>query len=180
VTVSSTDRPRAATVVVGEQNLDIYGAEDIPWSVPLSQLEAGRAERFWLATSGPAGRPHLNGVGARWFDGTLYFTSGARTRKSRNLEMRAHCVIAAELPELDLTFEGRAKRVADPATVERLARHYASTGWPARARDGSIDADYSAPSAGPPPWALWAMTPVAAVGVGAAGAMRWRFGPDRG
>jgi hypothetical protein len=163
------------TTTTSQENLDIYGSQDIPWSVPLEQLEAGLAERFWLATVRPDGRPHLAGVGARWLDGTLYFVSGGATRKSRNLEGRAHCVMAAQLPELDLTIEGRALRVQDHVVVERLANLYAATGWPARARGGVIEADYSAPSAGRPPWDLWLLRPTAAVGVGAAGAMRWCF-----
>lgn len=66
--------------------------------------------------------------------------------------------------------------MTDHDTVERLTNLYAATGWPTRARDGAIEADYGTPSAGPPPWDLWAMEPTVAVGVGAAGAMRWRFG----
>jgi hypothetical protein len=65
-----------------QENLDIYGKDDIAWSVPLRQLEAGEAQRFLLATSGPGGRPHLSGLGARWFDGRLYFVSGDETAKS--------------------------------------------------------------------------------------------------
>ena len=42
-----------------------------------------------------------------------------------------------------------------------------------RPEEGS---DYSAPTAGPPPWDLWAMTPTTAIGVGVdPGATRWRF-----
>ncbi len=114
-------RAGLVTTTTTQENLDIYGSKDIPWSVPLEQLEAGLAERFWLATVRPDGRPHLAGVGTRWLDGTLYFVSGAATRKSRNLEGRAHCVMAAQLPELDLTIEGRALRVQDHVVVERLA-----------------------------------------------------------
>jgi hypothetical protein len=53
-------------------------------------------------------------------DGTLCFTSGATTRKSRNLEESPRCAISAQLPEFDVTFEGRAGRVTDHDTVERL------------------------------------------------------------
>jgi hypothetical protein len=157
-----------------QENLDIYGKADIAWSVPLRQLEAGEAQRFWLATSGPGGRPHLSGLGARWLDGRLYFVSGAGTAKSRNLVRYPVCAISAELPDLDLTLKGRAERVTDQPTVERLAAHWASTGWPARAGTGVIEADYSAPSAGPP-WQLWVLSLQSAVGVGSIGAMRWRF-----
>jgi len=158
-----------------QENLDIYGHAEIFWSAALEPLEEGRVERYWLATVGPDGQPHLAGLGARWVDGRLYFVSGARTRKSRNLEGHPECVISAQLPELDLALRGVARRVTDEDTVARLAAHWADTGWPARANGSAIEADYSAPSAGPPPWDLWVLEPVSAVGVGPAGAMRWRF-----
>ena len=120
------------------------------------------------------GSAHLSGIGARWVEGSLYFKSGARTRKSRNLDRDARCVIAAELPDVDVTFTGQAVRVTDEATVRRLAAVWASSGWPARATGSQLEADYSAPTAGPPPWDLWTMVPKSAVGVGA-GAMRWHF-----
>lgn len=163
------------SVVATQQNIDLYGSPDIGWSGVLEQLEAGRSERFWLATVDRDGRPHLAGVGARWVEGTLYFKSGARTRKSRNLERDARCVISAQLPDLDVTFTGEAVRVTDEATVNRLADLYAASGWPARAVGSQLEADYSAPTAGPPPWDLWRMSPESAVGLGGGGAMRWHF-----
>jgi hypothetical protein len=158
-----------------QENLDIYGHADIGWSTVLAPLEAGRVERYWLATVGPGGRPHLAAVGARWVDGRLYFVSGARTQKSKNLERRPECVISAQLPDLDVALRGAAERVTDDETVARLAAHWAATGWPARASGGVIEADYSAPSAGPSPWDLWVLRATSAVGVGPAGAMRWRL-----
>jgi hypothetical protein len=163
-------------LTTSQTNLDMYGSDDFSWEVARQQLEtSGRAEHFWLATTGEDGSPHLAGIGARWLDDQLWFVSGATTHKSRNLERRPDCAIAAELPSLDVTFRGRARRVTDQPTVERLASHWASTGWPARAGEGVIEADYSAPSAGPPPWDLWALEPHSALAVGERGAMRWRF-----
>ena len=162
------------------KNLDMYGANPIPWTRPLKQLEAGELKgSFWLATTRPDGRPHVAGIGALWADGRLYFVSGAGTRKSRNLKENSHCVLAVSLPDMDLAVEGTAAIVRDPATLERLAERYRSVGWPAEARDGALTAPYSAPSAGPAPWDLYEFTAVTAFGVGsseeAPGATHWRF-----
>jgi hypothetical protein len=162
-----------------QTNLDIYGSAPIPWSRALEQLEAGAAKSCWLATTRPDGRPHIAGVGALWVDGRLYFTSGAGTRKSRNLAANPTCALALSLPDLDLVVEGTAARVTDAAILVRLAERYAAQGWPATVSDGAITAPYSAPSAGPPPWDLYVITPVTAFGVATAepyGATRWRFG----
>jgi hypothetical protein len=162
-----------------QTNLDIYGSAPIPWSRALDQLQDDSAKKTtWLATVRPDGRPHVAGVGALWLNGTFYFTSGAGTRKSRDLAANPHCVISVSLPDLDLVVEGTATKVTDDATLQRLAARYAAQGWPARVEGGALTAPYSAPSAGPPPWYLYALTPSRAFGVATAepnGATRWRF-----
>ena len=70
--------------------------------------------------------------------------------------------------------EGEAAVVTDPATVARMAARWAAGGWPARADDTglALTAEFSAPSAGPPPWHVYRLTPRAATalsGVGAGG-----------
>lgn len=165
-----------------QTNLDIYGHAALPWSRAEEALAAveGQDITHFLATVRPDGRPHVAGVGALWVDGKFYFVSGAGTRKSRNLAERAECVISVKLPGLDLVVEGSASKVTDAATLQRLAERYAAQGWPASVKDGAFTAPYSAPSAGPPPWDLYAFTPETAFGVAGAepyGATRWRFGP---
>jgi pyridoxine/pyridoxamine 5'-phosphate oxidase len=165
------------------QNLDIYGHEPIPWSRALKQLQAqGREEErgrtCWLATADPDGSPHVAAVGALWVNDRFYFTSGPRTRKSKNLAAKANCAISVSLDDLDVVVEGSAHKVTDTATLERVVSLYASLGWPARASGGAITAEYSAPSAGRGPWDLYAVTATAAVGVATQephGATRWRF-----
>src|SRR6185437_2433132 len=91
-----------------QTNLDIYGDEPIPWTRALKQLDAGAAKSYWLATTRPDGRPHIAGVGAKWVDGRLYFTSGPGTRKSRNLVLNPNCAVSMSLSDLDLVIEGTA------------------------------------------------------------------------
>ncbi|MGZ3637901.1 MAG: pyridoxamine 5'-phosphate oxidase family protein [Ktedonobacterales bacterium] len=162
-----------------QTNLDIYGDEPIPWSRARDQLQDDSAKKtYWLATVRPDGRPHVAGVGALWLDEKIYFTSGEGTRKSRDLAENPNCVVSVALPDLDLVVEGTATKVTDGATLRRIAERYAAQGWPASVDDGAITAAYSAPSAGPPPWHLYAVAPVTAFGVATAepyGAMRWRF-----
>ena len=173
---------------VEPKNLDIYGDKPIPWSRARRQLSAmakakSKAHRtHWLATTGRDGRPHLAGVGALWVDEQFYIVRGPGTLKSRNLAREPRCVISVALPDLDLVVEGRARRVTDEKTLRRLARRYAAGGWPARVEGGAFTAPYSAPSAGRPPWYLYAVTPTIAFGVATKkpyGAMRWRFGAAR-
>ncbi len=167
--------------------IDSYDLAPIPWSRALRQLEAatkaGHGESpdevtYWLATVRDDGAPHVAAVGALWVDGHFYFTSGDGTRKSHNLATDPRCVMSASLRDLDLVVEGRAEKVTDRPTLERLAKLYDDQGWPAKATDGALTAPYSAPSAGPAPWNLYRMDPEVAFGVATAepsGATRWRF-----
>jgi nitroimidazol reductase NimA-like FMN-containing flavoprotein (pyridoxamine 5'-phosphate oxidase superfamily) len=163
---------------VEQKNLSIYGEKSSPWSRALEQLDGGFDATCWLATTRPDGRPHVAGIGALWVDGSFYIVTGADTRKGRNLAKNPNCVISLALKGLDLVVEGRAKKVTDDATLRRLAKRFADQGWPATVSDGAFTAPYSAPSAGPPPWDLYEITPTAAFGVATAeplGATRWRF-----
>jgi Pyridoxamine 5'-phosphate oxidase len=162
------------------KNLDIYGHEPIPWTRARDALAASRGPEvpFFLATVRPDATPHVAGIGALWVDDTLWFVSGPRTRKSRNLAANPACAIAVRLPGLDVVLEGHAERVTDTETLERLVATYREVGWPAEVEGDAFTAPYSAPSAGPPPWHLYRFTFHTAFGLASEephGATRWKF-----
>jgi hypothetical protein len=109
----------------------------------------------------------------------LYFTSGARTRKSRNLQANPACALAVKLPGMDLTIDGKATKVSETTTLEKVAAIYRELGWPAQVDGDGFTAPYSAPSAGRPPWDLYRFTYSRVVGVSTVdpnGATLWQFG----
>jgi hypothetical protein len=82
--------------------------------------------------------------------------------------------------EFDLVVDGTATLVEDPAVVAELAALWAADGWPARvdATGTALTAEFSAPSAGPPPWhvhRIEARAATALLTVDPGGATRWRF-----
>jgi len=162
-------------------NLDRYGSPAIPWSRPRDLLAAnlpGPAVTFFLGTVGSDGRPHSAAVGALWLDGDLYFTSGPSTRKSRNLVTNPACTISVRLEGIDLILEGKATRVTDQPTLEKVAQQFRAGAWPAEVQGDALTAPFSAPSAGPAPWHLYRFTFHTAFGVATKepnGATRWRF-----
>lgn len=178
----------AAKEPVAERNLDRYGAPLIQWTRVRERVEEGISQApgtggpdrhtHWLATVRPDGRPHVMPVGVLWVDGALYFNAGAATRKARNLAHNPHCVITVATHAFDLVVEGEAARVTDGAKLQRVADVYASHGWHPTVRDGALYAEYSAPSAGPPPWDVYEVTPARVFALGTAepfGATRWQF-----
>jgi len=159
---------------------DLYELPTIPWTKVVEELEGKQPPdvRCFLATTRPDGRPHLAGVGALWHEGRVYIVSGPDTRKSRNLAQNPICAVSMAFPTMDLVFEGRAERVTDDATLQVMATRYADSGWPARVEDAAFSYDYSAPSAGPPPWYVYSFAPTTVFCVLASepgGATRWRF-----
>ncbi|MCU1452907.1 MAG: pyridoxamine 5-phosphate oxidase-related FMN-binding [Acidimicrobiales bacterium] len=168
---------------------DIYGTPGVDWERVTARLDEGLTQApgsggltrhtCWLATIRPDGSPHVTGVGAVWADGAFWFETGAATRKGRNLARDPRCTLSVATEAFDLVVEGEAHKVTDPDTVAAMAARWAAEGWPVRVDESgrALTADYSAPSAGPPPWSVYrldmrAATAVATIEPG--GATRWR------
>jgi hypothetical protein len=154
-------------------------ATPAPWARARDHLEGSRAT-YWLATVRPNGAPHAMPLLAVWLDGRLFFSAGERTRKARNLALDPHCVVTVEEDPLDLVVEGRADKVRDDATLQRVADAYAKVyGWRVAVRDGAFHDTEGAPTAGPPPYDVYEVTPKIAFGFGTDETFvptRWRFG----
>lgn len=177
---------------MAEQPLVAEGAKATPWTDATARLETPERDRtYWLTTVRPDGRPHVMPILGLWLDGAFYFITGEGTRKGRNLAGNSQCVLTLSshaLPALDIIVEGRATRVTDEAKLRRLAAAYASKlEWPLEVQDGRIVGE-NAPTAGPPPYGLFELTPTTVFGlpgiagtekgVGREGSIsptRWRF-----
>ena len=162
------------------KNLTIYGEAPLEWRRARDAMAGVGQDQmtFFLATVGAGGRPHTAGTGAIWDDGDIYIVSGPKTKKSRDLATNSRCSIAVSLKGIDITMDGEAKRVTDTATLERIAAHYRSVGWPTTVESDHLIAPYNAPSAGKPPYYLYRFvfkTVVAVAGEAPGGATRWRF-----
>lgn len=165
----------------------LYDLPPVDWQTVEARLSGGSLagtggpdNRAWLATVNPDGSPHLTGVGPLWVDGHFYVTSSQSARKGRNLARDRRCTLAISTEEFDLAAEGEAVLVDDPDVVADLARRWNAGGWPAEpdASGVALTAEYSAPSAGPPPWHVYRLTPRSATVVlvsAPGGATRWTF-----
>jgi PPOX class probable F420-dependent enzyme len=169
---------------------DLHQTPLLDWARIETRLQAGVSQApdtggpnrhtCWLATTNPDGSPHVTGVGALWADGSFWFETGQGTRKGRNIARDPRCALSLATRQFDLVVEGEATLVTDAATVADLAVRWAAEGWPARVDDTglALTAEYSAPSAGPPPWHVYRLTPQTATALGTVspgGATRWRF-----
>jgi PPOX class probable F420-dependent enzyme len=171
---------------------DLYGLPLIDWSTIEQRLARGVTQApgtggpdrhtSWLATINPDGSPHVTGVGALWNEGDFWFETGEQTRKGRNLARDPRCTLSLATHEFDLVVEGVAEKIIDPATVATMAERWNVGGWPARVDESGValTAEFSAPSAGPPPWTIYRLRTHQATSllvVDPGGATRWRFAP---
>jgi uncharacterized pyridoxamine 5'-phosphate oxidase family protein len=148
------------------------------WSSAREHLEEAPAT-YWLATVRPDGRPHVRPVLAIWVDGELHFCASEITSKAKNLALNPHCVLTVEQEPIDLVVEGIAAKVRDADSLQRVADAYASIySWHVSVRDGAFHDVEGAPTAGPPPYDVYEVTPATAFGFGTDESFsptRWHF-----
>ena len=164
--------------VMEATNLDGYGTPPIEWArvhelltADIAQIPgSGGPDRHtpWLTTINRDGSPHVTPVGIAVVDGVWYFSSGPATRKSRNIAGDPRCVVSIATQPFDLVIESSAARVTDAEELAAVATEYAEQGWPAQVEGEALIAEYSAPSAGPPPWHVYRITPATVFAFGTA------------
>ena len=164
------------------------GLPPVDWTTVVGTLDAGsgpapdahNARTTWLATINDDGSPHVTAVGAVWLDGTFWFQTGARTRKSRNVARDPRCSVGVSIKDADVVVEGDASRVTDPELVARVVKVWNDSGWPVEPDDSGsgITAPFNAPSQGPPPWTVYRIEPRTAtvvLGIEPGGSTRFTF-----
>lgn len=152
-------------------------ATPTPWTEALKHLE--QAEVFWLSTVRPDGRPHVTPLLAVWQDDALYFCTGERERKAKNLAHNTHCILTTGCNALneegvDLVVEGEAVRVIDEALLWRVAERYEAkygSDWRFAVQDGAFLGDGNVAL-------VYKVVPTTAFGFGRGvtySQTRWRF-----
>jgi nitroimidazol reductase NimA-like FMN-containing flavoprotein (pyridoxamine 5'-phosphate oxidase superfamily) len=165
------------------KNLDIYGDPPLEWDRVTQALDktkdlevADAASTYFIATTRPDGRPHVAAVGIVWDDGVFYLVTGPKTQKGKNLARDSRCTVSIGAPGIDIVAEGEATIIRDEDELQRIAELYSD--WGPQVRDGAFWHEYSAPSAGRPPWDVYEITPTTFYAVATAepnGATRWRL-----
>jgi nitroimidazol reductase NimA-like FMN-containing flavoprotein (pyridoxamine 5'-phosphate oxidase superfamily) len=152
------------------------GAPTAPWDDALEEL--GRAFTFWVATVHPSGRPHVVPVLAVVCGDVPHFAAGPGTQKARNLARDPRVTVTTHGGDFDVVVEGVVHAVDADDDLAAVADAYVHKyGWEVEARKGSLHGD-GAPTAGPPPYDVYRLTPHRAFGfpaTGNAAPTRWVF-----
>jgi len=140
----------------------------LPWSWAEERLR--RARNYWVSTVRADGRPHAMAVWGVWEDGAFFFSTGAKSRKARNLARDPRCVVTTDDAAEAVIVEGRAELVEDAGVLGPVSRRYT-----AKYAEGY-----------PPDSHVYRVRPEVAFGFieseteFAGAATRWRFGEDDG
>ena len=98
------------------------GTKDlVDWSHVERRLDESRV--YWIATSGPGGRPRVRPVDALYVDGVIYIGGSPQTRWARDLMANPHVSVHLDGVDGVVIVEGEAELMmgADPELAERLA-----------------------------------------------------------
>lgn len=94
----------------------------LPWSWAEERLRG--AWRYWVVTVSAGGEPHAMPVWAVWLDDALWFSTGGRSRKARNLRGEPRCVVHTEGADV-VVVQGTASFAGDAARmIEAYAAKY--------------------------------------------------------
>ncbi|MBF9068439.1 pyridoxamine 5'-phosphate oxidase family protein [Streptacidiphilus fuscans] len=101
----------------------------IPMAWPEVRTRLAGARNYWICTASPDTGPHAMPVWGVWVGGRLWFSTGARTRKARNLavdcRVSVHLESAAELVSLQGTAEPVPSADRPPEVDAAYAAKYA-------------------------------------------------------
>lgn len=94
----------------------------LPWKWAERRLE--KAHTYWLSTTRPGGRPHTMPVWCVWLEARVFFSTGRKSRKARNLARNPRCVVSTVVGRGAVVVEGVARRMGDTPLTRRVVELY--------------------------------------------------------
>ncbi len=117
--MSKSDRP----------HMPGYGLQDpqpeaglLPWS--FVQERMANAWNYWVASVTPEGNPHAAPVWGIWVEDRFYFSTGASSRKGRNLAHNPEAVVHLESGDEAVILEGVVEAASPGPLFDELDRQY--------------------------------------------------------
>ena len=159
--------PSASRPFVPEYGISESAEGMLPWSWAAERLE--RSHNYYLATTRGDGRPHVAPVWGLWLAGQFLFSTGATSRKAKNLRANSNCVVTTEDLAEAVILEGVASVVIDSGLLKDFVDAYKQKyDWEMEGHPGGI----------------WAVTPRKAFGFQESefegASTRWEWVADRG
>jgi len=116
------------------------------WATTRALLES--AQLSWITTVRSDGRPHVTPLVMVWLDEAAHFCTGGEEQKAVNLRHNPNVILTTGCSThdrgIDVMVEGRATRVTDPPTLDRLAAVWRSKWegqWEFEPVEGGFDSE---------------------------------------
>ena len=117
-------------VTTFDQEYSDPAATATSWEDTCKALET--AELFWVSTVRADGRPHVTPVVATWWDGAVWFSTGANEQKFANMTANPHVVMTTGCNRwdggLDVVVEGEAIQVTNDEVLALVAEEFPASG----------------------------------------------------
>jgi len=92
------------------------------WDFVVEHMRA--AHNYWVVTCSRQGRPHTAPVWGLWMEQAFYFSTDARSRKARNIEVNPSVIVHLESGDEVVILEGEAGAVGEGSLLQRLSTEY--------------------------------------------------------
>src|SRR5258708_9733703 len=119
---------RSRTPKASRPRMPGYGTQTgtkglLPWTWAEERLR--RSHNYYVMTVRPDATPHAMPAWGIWVDDRFYFSTGAKSRKARNLAANASCVVCTDHPAEAVVLEGTSSPMQDAERLSATAPHYA-------------------------------------------------------
>jgi hypothetical protein len=102
--LAKSRNPETTRPIVLGYEFSAKKARLLPWQWATDRLKKSR--QYWIATLRPDGAPHLMIIWGVWLQDSLWFSTGAMSRKARNLSANRRCVIGTDNAAEAVILEG--------------------------------------------------------------------------
>jgi hypothetical protein len=115
--------PEASRPTVPGYEFTATKTDLLPWKWGIKRLKKSR--QYWIATTRPEGSPHLMIIWGLWLEDSFWFSTGAKSRKARNLAQNPKCVVGTDDAAKAVILEGTVELIdTQRAEFEGFARAY--------------------------------------------------------
>jgi nitroimidazol reductase NimA-like FMN-containing flavoprotein (pyridoxamine 5'-phosphate oxidase superfamily) len=118
----STHTPAASRPIAQGYGFPSAAEGLLPWTWAEKRLV--ESHNYWFVSVRPDAAPHAMPIWGVWVEQRFYFSTGAKSRKARNLARNRKCVICTEKAHEAVIVEGTAAPIKDKKLLARIAPHY--------------------------------------------------------
>src|SRR5437660_5492954 len=98
------------------------GKKFLSWTWAVDHFS--KARNYFLSTTRSDGRPRVMPIWGVWLDHSFCFSTGRRSRKSKNLSLNPRCVVCPENASRAVILEGTVKEVGERSRRSRFVAAY--------------------------------------------------------